>query len=78
MVTTSVDMQERKCLQDIIMEETQQTLYVKTACWGASRKCWYSNACSMGNKLEELVMSAQLQVYDLVGTMETCWDGLRY
>lgn len=60
------------------MEETQQTLYVKTACWGASLKCWYSNACSMGNKLEELVMSAQLQVYDLVGTTETCWDGLRY
>lgn len=74
-VTTSIDMYKRKCLHDITMEKYQQTLYVKTACWATSLYRRYSNALSMGNKLKELVIYAQLQVYELVQIMETCWDG---
>ena len=36
------------------------------------------NSHSMDNKLEELVIYAQLQVYDFVRIMETCWNGLHY
>lgn len=44
-------------------------------CWGASLKCLYTNACSMGNKHDEIQICVQLQGYKLAGIAETWWDG---
>lgn len=44
---------------------------VKAARLGAHLKCLNRNACSMGNKQEELEVRTQLQSYDLIGIMET-------
>ncbi|GAB0203831.1 mitochondrial enolase superfamily member 1 [Grus japonensis] len=40
----------------------------------AQVKCIYTNACSMGNKQEELEAVAQQENYDIVAIMETWWD----
>ncbi|KAK4810454.1 LOW QUALITY PROTEIN: hypothetical protein QYF61_004234 [Mycteria americana] len=37
-------------------------------------KCLYTNACSTGNKQEELVAAAQMEHYDLIAITETWWD----
>ena len=37
-------------------------------------KCIYTNACSMGNKQEELEATAGHANYDLVAITETWWD----
>ena len=42
---------------------------------GAQCNCLYANACSMGNKQEELETCARLQGYDVTGITETWWDG---
>ncbi|GAB0209703.1 hypothetical protein GRJ2_003436000 [Grus japonensis] len=39
----------------------------------AQLKCIYTNACSMGNKQEELEAIVQLENYDIVAITET-WD----
>ena len=40
----------------------------------AQLKCMYTNACSMGNKQEELEAIVQQANYDLVAITETWWD----
>jgi len=40
----------------------------------AQFKCIYTNACSMGNKQEELEAIVQQDRYDLVAITETWWD----
>ena len=40
----------------------------------AKLKSLYINACSMGNKQEELETVVQLGKYDLIAIMETGWD----
>ncbi|KAK4806242.1 LOW QUALITY PROTEIN: hypothetical protein QYF61_013386 [Mycteria americana] len=40
----------------------------------AQLKCLYTNACSMGNKQEELEAIVQLENYDIVAITETWWD----
>ncbi|PKU36538.1 hypothetical protein llap_13164 [Limosa lapponica baueri] len=47
----------------------------KSASTGNQLKCHYANACSMGNKQEDLEMCAHLQSYDHTGITETWWDG---
>ena len=37
-------------------------------------KYLYTNACSMGNKQEELEATVQLENYDLIAIMEMSWD----
>ena len=37
-------------------------------------KCIYTNACSMGNKQEELEAIVRHANYDLVAITETWWD----
>ncbi|PKU45862.1 rna-directed dna polymerase from mobile element jockey-like [Limosa lapponica baueri] len=37
-------------------------------------KCLYTNACSMGNKQEELEATVLLERYDIVAITETWWD----
>lgn len=51
-----------------------KTLFWGIACLGASLKCLYTSACSMGSKQEELEVFVQLQDYDFIGIMETWWD----
>ena len=41
---------------------------------GAQLKCIYTNACSMGNKQEELEAIVWQANYDLVAITETWWD----
>ena len=40
----------------------------------AQRRCFYTNACSMGNKLEELEAVVWLESYDTVAITETWWN----
>ena len=40
----------------------------------AKLKCLYINACSMGNKQEELETMARVGKYDLIAIMETWWN----
>ncbi|GAB0205338.1 maestro heat-like repeat-containing protein family member 7 [Grus japonensis] len=40
----------------------------------AKLNCVYTNACSMGNKQEELEAIVQLENYDIVAITETWWD----
>ena len=40
----------------------------------AQLKCVYTNACSMGNKQEELEAIIQQDGHDLVAITETWWD----
>jgi len=40
----------------------------------AQMKCLYTNACSMGNKKEELEATMLLESYDLIAIIETWWD----
>jgi len=40
----------------------------------AQMKCLYTNACSMGNKQEELEAIVLLESYDLISITETWWD----
>ena len=40
----------------------------------AQLKCLYTNACSMGNKQEELEATVPLESYNLVAITETWWD----
>ncbi|GAB0205823.1 hypothetical protein GRJ2_003047900 [Grus japonensis] len=47
----------------------------QSASSGAQLKCLYTNAWSMGNEQEDLDTCAYLQGYDLIGIMETWWDG---
>ena len=42
----------------------------------APLKCIYTNACSMGNKQEELEAILQQENYDIVAITETWWDDL--
>jgi len=42
----------------------------------AQLKCVYTNACSMGNKQEELEATVQQDGYDLVAITEMWWDNL--
>ncbi|PKU47386.1 adaptin ear-binding coat-associated protein 1 [Limosa lapponica baueri] len=42
----------------------------------AQLKCFYTNACSMGNKQEELEAIVQQESYDVVAIMELWWDDL--
>lgn len=54
-------------------EENSCTLFGKSACLGASLKCLYTNACSMGNKKEELEVYVQLQGCGLMGSITVAW-----
>ena len=36
-----------------------------------SLKCWYTNACSLVNKMSELRERVQNEVYDIIGISET-------
>ena len=49
----------------------------KSACLGASLKCLYSKARSMGNKQEELEGCMLLQGYSLIRIIETWWESSR-
>jgi len=40
----------------------------------AQMKCLYTNACSMGNKQEELEAIVLLESYNLIAITETWWD----
>jgi len=40
----------------------------------AQMKCLYTNACSMGNKQEEVEAIVLLESYDLIVITETWWD----
>ena len=40
----------------------------------AQLRCMYTNACSMGNKQEELEAMVQQQSCDVVAIVETWWD----
>ncbi|GAB0189218.1 hypothetical protein GRJ2_001387100 [Grus japonensis] len=42
----------------------------------AQLKCIYTNACSMGNKQEELEAIMQLENYNILAITETWWDDL--
>ena len=55
--------------------EIPQTLSRNSTCWGTSLKCLNTNACSMGNKHNELDICVQLQGCNLVGIMEMRWGG---
>ncbi|GAB0184038.1 hypothetical protein GRJ2_000869100 [Grus japonensis] len=46
----------------------------KPACLITSLKCTYTNACSMGNKQEEIDIYVWLQGHDLIAVTETWWD----
>ncbi|GAB0205340.1 hypothetical protein GRJ2_002999600 [Grus japonensis] len=46
----------------------------KPPCSMTSLKCVYTNACSMGNKQEELEVCVQSQGHDLIAVTETWWD----
>ncbi|GAB0208569.1 cAMP-dependent protein kinase inhibitor alpha [Grus japonensis] len=46
----------------------------KPPCSITSLKCLYTNACSMGNKQEELEVCVQSQGHDLIAITETWWD----
>ena len=37
-------------------------------------KCFYTNACSMRNKMEELEVLAQSCNYDIIDISKTWWD----
>jgi len=37
-------------------------------------KCLYTNACSMGNKQEEMETVVQLENYDIIAIRERWWD----
>jgi len=50
--------------------EISKTLFSKSTCWGASLKCLYTNAHSVGKKRDELQICVQLQGYDVIGIME--------
>jgi len=41
-------------------------------------KCKYPNACSTGNKQDELKICVQLQGDNLPGITEIWWDGSHY
>ncbi|GAB0188726.1 hypothetical protein GRJ2_001337900 [Grus japonensis] len=55
--------------------ERSEKIKVNLSRLGAQPKCLYANARSMGNKQEELETYECLQGYDLIGIMETWWDG---
>lgn len=40
----------------------------------AQMKCLYTNGCTICNKQEELVATAQLENYELITSVETWWD----
>jgi len=40
----------------------------------AQLRCLYTNACSMGNKQEELEATVRLESYDIVTIKETEWN----
>ena len=47
----------------------------KKVTWSTAQlKCLYTNACSMGNKQEELEVIVQLENYDIAAIRETWWD----
>jgi len=46
----------------------------KHACSITSLKCLYTNACSMGNKQEELEVCVWSQGHNLIAVTETWWD----
>jgi len=46
----------------------------KTACLSSSLKCLYTNACSMGNKQEELEICLWSKGHNLIAVTETWWD----
>jgi len=46
----------------------------KPACPSSSMKCLYTNACSMGNKHEEIEICVRSQGHDLIAITETWWD----
>jgi len=46
----------------------------KSACWSSSLKCLYTNACSTGNKQEELEIYVWWQGHDIIAITETWWD----
>jgi len=37
-------------------------------------KCFYTNTCSMRNKMDELEVLAQSHSYDIISISETWWD----
>jgi len=43
----------------------------------SSLKCLYTNACSIGNKQEELEICVRSQGHDLIAIRETWWDSSR-
>jgi len=78
-----------KCSSAVFQAEKQQTNNLKgghgrgrsactaqgkSACLSSSLKSLYTNACSMGNKQEELEICVWLQGNDLIAITETWWN----
>ncbi|GAB0182550.1 hypothetical protein GRJ2_000720300 [Grus japonensis] len=60
---------EGLCASKILQSAPRGAGYVE-----AHLKCFYTNACSMRNKREELEAFAQSQCYDATGISETWWE----
>ncbi|GAB0206625.1 mitochondrial enolase superfamily member 1 [Grus japonensis] len=60
---------EGLCASKILQSAPRGAGYVE-----AHLKCFYTNACSMRNKQEELEALAQSQCYDVIGISETWWE----
>jgi len=61
--------------QESTCRAAQRTPGIKLASLGAQLKGLYSRAFNTGNKQEKLETCACLQGCELIGFMETSWDG---
>ena len=57
------------CLRGLWEGSYRKAVHLK-----AQLKCLYTNACSMGNKQEELETMVHLENFGLIAIMETWWD----
>lgn len=59
---------EGLCDSEVLQSDPQGAAYNE-----AHLKCFYTNACSMRDKLEELEVLAKSQSYNISGIRETWW-----
>jgi len=74
-ITTSILHESKEVPTGNHYGEIPKTPSGKSPCCGASLKCLYFNAHSVGNRHDELEICVWLQGYTLIGTTETWWDG---
>ncbi|GAB0179105.1 hypothetical protein GRJ2_000375800 [Grus japonensis] len=66
---------DRRSAGEHLKHSTKEFQPLQPVSSGAKLKCLSANACSMGNKQEELEICAHLLDYDLIGITEAWWDG---